>query len=250
MTNTHCIFCGGYKPKSKEHILPKWLQTEVMGSTKAPHKGTHIVFPWSVPVSERKHSGETLVYGKVCKECNNGWMNDLELSSSPLIKDVICNETKSKPWSLDNVNLVSKWVWKTVMMINYGSNYRKIIPENHFQYLFNQQSILDGVLFDIAFLKNSVDGIEWRQSQNFALLGKGENIEGKRIYSKDSYIFGLAINKLLFRVVYWPDYSVEVNPRKSLSMERFFPRDKKIQFGLVPIIDSIEKSSMSIVLYN
>jgi hypothetical protein len=68
---------------------------------------------------------------------------------------------------------------------------------------------LDGVLFDIAFLKNSVDGIEWRQSQNFALLGKGENIEGKRIYSKDSYIF-----------------------------------------GLVPIIDSIEKSSMSIVLYN
>ena len=108
MTNTHCIFCGNYREKSKEHILPKWLQVELMGSTKGPFAGTHIIFPWPTPVDERKHSGESLVFGNVCKSCNNGWMNDFEVEAKPLLLDVINNNSKAKPWFIGDISIITK----------------------------------------------------------------------------------------------------------------------------------------------
>ena len=135
------------------------------------------------------------------------------------------------------------------MMINWGSNYRRIINESNFKYLYQNRAIITGTHFDIAFSKRKLKGVEWRQSQNFAILGTEKDLNNTRHFRRDSYIIGLSLNRVLFRVTFWPDPQGNVNPRESRSMECLFPRDEPIKFDHVPVIDSFETIGLGIVTY-
>jgi len=249
MAKINCIFCEEYREKAEEHIWPRWL-CDFMGETgKGEFTGLHFHFPWPKPVSVRKQSIESLVYGNVCKRCNNGWMSELENQCSPLLKDVIENKRKANSWGSNEAELIAKWSFKTSVMINSGTNYRKIIEKKLIREFYKTQTLPEKVTIDFAFLRPSEKRLEWRQSQMFALLGPEHIIENVRRFKSTSFIICLIINDLIFRVLYWEDRNCVINPNNYQDSMRLYPFERQISFKTVPELDSIETMSSSIVIY-
>ena len=249
MAKINCIFCEQYGNKAKEHVWPMWL-LDFMGETgRGEFTGLHFNFPWSRPLSVRKQSIESLVYGNVCNKCNNGWMSELENQCSPLLKDVISNKEKAGPWELREVKLIANWAFKTSVMINSGSNYRKIIGKDLIRVFYNTQSLPQSVTVDLAFLKSDELRLEWRQSQMFFILGPEHIIKNVRCFLSSSFIICLIINNFIIRVAYWEDNNCVLNPNNDKECKRIYPFERLISFRTTPVVDSIESMSNSVVIY-
>lgn len=93
-----CIFCGKAKV-SREHIIPVWA-AEVLAKTKPPPSRPDKVVVgahrrWSegaeVDVSQEwfARHGVNFIVKCVCKECNEGWMSDIESAAKPIVTAMI-----------------------------------------------------------------------------------------------------------------------------------------------------------------
>lgn len=120
-----------------------------------------------VTKSRRSHSLDSFVNKRICVGCNGGWMKKLEDSSRKWIirlmnLDGVDEKSFWNELGKDYKNL-AKWAYKTAIVLNYSSNYRKIVPEDHFHLLYCSK-IPNGVHINIAFT-NSNKELEWIQSQ-------------------------------------------------------------------------------------
>jgi hypothetical protein len=196
-----CIFCEQHKGKSKEHIWPKWLQYEIGGSKESYYQGVHLspIFPKST----RIHSGESLVYGHVCNECNNGWMSKLEAECKPIIIRVLNNRNAVISLNKIERQKISLWAFKTALIINAGSNYRKIIPDTHYSHLYKHQIIIKNVKIDVGFLPDE-KALAWRQSQiSFGLMQqKDQELFHEKL--QNSYKISMQIKHFGIRVSFFP----------------------------------------------
>lgn len=248
MSRVTCIFCRNKSERAKEHIWPRWIQNYVNGSTKATNIGRHIS-PIARTISERKQSGESLVYGNVCKDCNSGWMSDLETQVIPIIKDVYEKGQDAKNWSKEDSKTFATWAFKTILMINVGSNYRNIVRKVHFKNIYNLKRPPKEVQIEIGLLEEINDGLEWRQTQVSGVVGPESSIKGKnKKHSKKSYVIGFTIGSLITRVIYWPDHSAKINTKSSYKV--IWPEPKEIQFNNLKLIDSIESMGIGLVSYD
>ena len=198
-SNRKCIFCEKTNKLSNEHIFAQWLLKELDiydHEVAMAHISTI-----GIPISERKHSFSNLVNGLVCKECNNGWMSDLEgnckahiINLMNMNDDEIKNEIK---FLSDNNEMFAKWAFKNAIMLNSATNYRALVPLSHFLDLYNG-IIPKGVFIDLAFCSN--DGsLTWRQSHG-ALIVKDSSIPMDPLASK--YQISFQLKHLLIKIRY------------------------------------------------
>ncbi|OFY09302.1 MAG: hypothetical protein A2X05_12710 [Bacteroidetes bacterium GWE2_41_25] len=226
-----CIFCQKQKEKSKEHIWPRWLQTLIGGTEQSFYQGVHLspIFP----ISTRIHSGESLVYGHVCNECNNGWMSKLEAECKPLIIKLIINRHFIDSLSKTDRQKISLWAFKTALIINAGSNYRKIIPDSHYSHLYRHQIIIKNVKIDIGFLP-SEKALSWRQSQiSFGLMHQNDK-ENFHELLKNSYKVSLQINNIGIRVSFFPhvkEFGYKISFSEKEKNLRIWPYQKNSLFN-------------------
>jgi hypothetical protein len=83
-----CIFCGvgldasqSILPaaQSKEHVFARWLRDAVTNNRMTMYETT-----LGQPTTQlRQVPMSNLVNSRVCKECNNGWMEELESRTDP-----------------------------------------------------------------------------------------------------------------------------------------------------------------------
>jgi hypothetical protein len=91
-----CAYCG-QKGSTKEHVWPRWIRNHALNAmgvdddnlvTYAATTETRA----AVPVEARRrfgHSRLTLTIKRVCRECNNGWMSQLEEAVQPVLTPMI-----------------------------------------------------------------------------------------------------------------------------------------------------------------
>lgn len=163
-----CVFCESTENLTKEHVLPKWLQKSINGSTRTNFKGVHLSFIGQ-SLSERNGSGNTLVFSEVCAECNNGWMSRLENDVKPILQR-LSFEQNPKKISRHDRKLVATWVIKTAMMIHFSSNYRTILPRSLAKNLRPDANIPSGIKVYLGN-KKSINELSWIQgSFNFGVI--------------------------------------------------------------------------------
>ncbi len=164
MSTKKCPFCNGSlsRNSSNEHIIPKWLMgflnisDEMVTPTHQSSKDGRIV-------SKRRHLLTNLVSGGICANCNNGWMSDLETENMATLKALIKGSLKtsslvpSQKWS------IARWIFKTAMMLNYGSNYTNKIPLDHFQYLYKHDDSLPDRVCVVIYQYPSNEAFHWIQ---------------------------------------------------------------------------------------
>jgi len=127
-----CVFCGQLKA-SKEHVYPKWLR-----SLQAPYDGVisvvetpqgNQVRPTQVPFG--------ITVNTVCRDCNTGWMHDLEEATRPLLTRMIRGQLCEL--TLTDQHLLAQWVYKTVLMIHEQSRAASLVPPGALQVIVQGQ---------------------------------------------------------------------------------------------------------------
>jgi hypothetical protein len=196
MTAKRCLFCGSARGLTKEHIIPQWLLGE-LGLTDQQLRMRHIS-TLGMTRSQRTHSFLGLVNAMVCEECNSGWMSRLEVAVKDSITKLMhLDDVKNVLGSLaDSHETIARWGFKTAIVLNYPTNYRNIVPEDHFHSLYHSR-IPEGVYINLALTENA-DVIQWRQSQTVIMIGDREYVSRP----KDVYKITMQFKHLLLRVCY------------------------------------------------
>lgn len=99
MTNWQCPFCGGNGKSTDEHVWAKWLRrTRGAQQLLSGHTGKRMPLEWPsmylsddgryTSTRERQRDWAELlphVTVKVCKDCNTGWMSQLETQAKEIV---------------------------------------------------------------------------------------------------------------------------------------------------------------------
>ncbi len=104
-----CLFCDNLSDgKSKEDVLPVWIQEKMKGKQRLVVNG----FSGERPIVGQAVK-PTVKTGCVCYECNNGWMSHLEGEArrilGPLMEDIHIMLDQDQKFT------IAKWATKTAM---------------------------------------------------------------------------------------------------------------------------------------
>ena len=109
-----CIFCRG-KVNSVEHAWPQWL----LKSVGAFDLQSQTEAQFGVESEEVRWLGPEITVKCVCQECNNGWMNKLEIAAKPVLASLI--NDLALPLSRSEQSTLSRWSIKTAMVFEMTS---------------------------------------------------------------------------------------------------------------------------------
>lgn len=202
MSNVACHFCGVRGERAKEHIWPLWLQ-EFLGTTEDEVFETHYALTGS-PVDHRKQSMNSLVSGGICRRCNNGWMSSMERSAAAVLRPLLQKPSLAgEPITAKQATDLSLWAFKTAIVRNLGTNYRRVVPPWHYRHLFKHRRLPKHVVVDAAVAPSHV-GLSGLQSQT--LFGIVRVVDQHRIHNVQRWIYNivLGIGPLLLRVIHLP----------------------------------------------
>jgi hypothetical protein len=205
MKQRKCILCHSVLSgkKSNEHIFPQWV-LEYFNIRKEKISPSH----WSIKnnkfVSSREHNLDNFLAGSVCGDCNNKWMSDLENSAKENI--IQLSEDRKGVIDLDEQErfILARWSFKTALMLNWGSNYFKNIPQDHYSYLYNNNNSLPERVAVVAQQHHYNRPFYWLQSSTWELLGNSFNDVRLEELENRSYKIGIQLKHLLLLVAYNP----------------------------------------------
>jgi hypothetical protein len=104
--------------------------------------------------------------GGVCKECNSGWMSQLEANVKPWFWRAVSTTKKVLYLDRKACSLLSTWVTKTDIALNWSSNYRKLFSADFVRGFGKKREPSRRLYIDLAFHGNR-NQIDWVQSQWF-----------------------------------------------------------------------------------
>lgn len=205
-----CVFCGNTE-LTREHIFAQWLLDE-LNIRKVKMGMQHYTF-YGYKISERPLTPNSLINGLVCRECNNGWLSQIE----DRVKSILVAILKYPSFELitllkEQHNLLSLWTFKTAMILNHASNYRKIIPKRHFRYIYKHRRIPENVTVLMGITKNKAE-LDWVQSQGVMHVGNVSIANDPRY--RDIYKITIQIDHLLLKVIYSPFYDYKYDHKEN-----------------------------------
>ena len=113
-----------------------------------------------------------------------------------------------------------------------GKNYRSIVPEEHYRYLYGPKAIPSGVYVDLGFCP-SHSGLSAMQSQTlFGFLLPDDTDKAAQV-QRDLYNITLAVGPMLLRTIYFPlpRYSVVASPPFEGEAKRLHPSPGSCSLG-------------------
>jgi hypothetical protein len=133
LSTQHCVFCSvALQPshlqlsgsRTKEHVYARWYRDHVV------HDRIKLftVDGQEPPVLHQKEHLNNFINNSVCKECNNGWMSNLETSVDPIV-DKLTSGTDIKALSTEEVETLARWTAKTAIVLGYILPVSIIVPE-------------------------------------------------------------------------------------------------------------------------
>jgi hypothetical protein len=221
-TMTVCDFCGHRGPRAKEHIWSAWLLRE-FGLETSTMDNTHIALAGGA-VSKRVQSASSMRYGRVCSTCNNGWMSELESDVKPILMELISSIDSKDKLVEDEANVLALWAFKTAIVRNAGTNYRSIVPKEHYRYLYEVRKIPPGVYIDLG-LCPSHSSLSALQSQTLLGFLLPEDASATTKLQQHLYNITLAVGPLLLRTIHFPhqSYAVLASPSFESGTQRLYP---------------------------
>jgi hypothetical protein len=82
-------------------------------------------------LKQRTHVAQSFVEGRVCKECNNGWMSSLEKHVRSLLRDLMSGQRTLHALSAEERLLLARWTAKTAFVLSNAAPLDAVVPEDH-----------------------------------------------------------------------------------------------------------------------
>lgn len=224
MGKVRCLFCAETRKRAKEHLWPGWLQRELEGGT-ALRTETHYAIAGQ-PVNRRTLQNGALVLGRVCETCNTGWMSKLERRAIDVLRPLLSTESLvGRDMTPEKCAVLAVWAFKTAIVRNRGTNYKKLVPDSHFRMLYDTRTVPEDVFVDLAVCPahRTLGAV---QSQTLAgMLTRGDEATFDEQRSR-AYNICLGVGPILMRVVHLPlpGYEVTVRLAHGRRAIRLWPR--------------------------
>lgn len=239
MRRVVCVFCRQERKRGKEHVWPQWLQEQVEGGTALRHE-THCTLA-GTRVTRRTLQNKSLVLGDVCEHCNSGWMSELECDAITVLRPLLSAPVilGSQLTTAGCVTL-ARWAFKTAIVRNWGTNYRMIVPAEHFALLHDKRSIAESTFIDLAVCPASRRLGAVQSQMATGLVTRGD--EGMIAAALSNvYNITLGVGPLLLRVVHLPFVGYEVKSflaggRQAL---RLWPNPNAVTFSLENVVENL-----------
>lgn len=131
-----CIFCDSLltSVRAEEHVVPRWLM-EYLGVTDDKLYLAVARSQDDTILKDRKHVAANFVEGRVCRDCNKGWMRDLEERSKELLKPLIEGTVNLLSISDEERAMLAKWATKTGYVLSHAAPLKKVPPSSHMRYI-------------------------------------------------------------------------------------------------------------------
>src|SRR5216684_5194192 len=112
--------------RAREHVFPRWLLEYFRVNVDELFQGKHLTF-FGQAVETRVQGAHTIVQGRVCEPCNNGWMSELESAVQPLFLSM----DEGYPLSIlaSGLQSLAAWTFKVLGLYNITMNFHTLITE-------------------------------------------------------------------------------------------------------------------------
>lgn len=152
VTKPRCLFCGSTTAKrSREHVLrrafkQKFTSVSSLTFARQVDSGVDLL---EVPITQFD-----LTINEVCRECNQGWLNDLENLMEPIIDDLIEGRS-GRGLSSAQIQALGYWALLRSMLLTYISP-RGRVPRSLFERVHRDRSVPPGCYVQLAASTHSV----------------------------------------------------------------------------------------------
>jgi hypothetical protein len=142
-----CILCSG-NTLTNEHAFPQWLRKVIPGEDEL------IRHRWIAPdenesTREWTHVELDFKTKAICRNCNVGWMKNLEDSAKPYLTSMIQGRGRNL-YEIGKL-IIAYWVLKTIMMIDLAQEDRyQSIPLEDYLELFKAKGVLPNTYIWLA----------------------------------------------------------------------------------------------------
>ena len=206
----YCIFCNTQLTKkntTREHVIAEWL-IEYLNIRELEISPTIYNPLLEKNTAERNfHTLNNFRAGSVCKTCNEGWMSQLEIETMDVLKKLIYSSIEIKDIPTHKKNILAKWIFKTILVLNTASNFYKNIPGYHYKDIF--EGSLPGNLLITAtpYLADR----PYKHFETSAWTGENTTIEELKEIASNAYKVSLQLGNIIFMVAYCPDNNWKYN---------------------------------------
>lgn len=141
---------------SREHAIPQWIGEVLHGAAgESGDWTTSYAFGSPSGNCTRRHPAEsnrpTVVVKRVCRDCNSGWMSDIEGEAKPILEPMIIGRPCTL--SLEDQLSVATWATKTAMVLEYIRSDLFVTTEEERRVLAGGHRPPDGFRVRLAAMK-------------------------------------------------------------------------------------------------
>lgn len=182
-----------------------------------------------MPLNSRTQSAGSMLLGKVCASCNGGWMSQLESETKPVWLALFADQPQRDTLDEREVHSLALWSFKTALVLNAASNYRKIIPSMHYSHLFSARGVPADVFIDLGYCPRA-QPLTWTQTQTSYGLVLDQDKGALKNCQAGSYNIVLGLPGFLVRIIGlpFPGYTIGVDSDGCNRTRRLHPEPSSI----------------------
>jgi hypothetical protein len=153
-------------------------------------------------LSTRRSTFDGLLEGRICAECNSGWMSTLETDAQGIVLDIADGRRRLSGLDTEERFCLARWATKTAYTLNSAANFPLKVPSGHLLHLASQGAPIDGVrVYGAQFEGHTkltwVQGPIWRTESEALVQRRYDAL------AHDSYKVALQVAGLMLLVAYW-----------------------------------------------
>jgi hypothetical protein len=147
--------------------------------------------------------------GRICPDCNNGWMSELESEAMGVLKPLMDGQMAFEQLSEEEKRILTRWSFKTAIVLNSGSNFYKLVPLEHYELVYNNK--FPATLLVTATSHNPNSRFYLAEINNW--VGGNSKVDKSKLRKgvEDAYKTVMQFRNLILMVAYWPIYGWKYN---------------------------------------
>lgn len=189
--------------RAKEHAIPNWL-IQYLNLKDWSCRSIGYGNDGYALNSKANIGSQSLLAGRVCISCNNGWMSALEGNVKPVLISLLDASRTLTDLNAEQRILLARWTVKTAYMINHTWKEPPIILPNHLEQLYKGKTSLPNGVTVFAHQHPVSSYIGWIQGRDWPCIYLLSDEKDARAMHARSYRLALQIGNLLLLVAYWP----------------------------------------------
>lgn len=201
-----CLFCDGKLSgkRAKEHVIPQWLLAHLQLTEEDLFQYVARSADRSV-IRKRVIPNRAFVEGRVCEDCNVGWMRELEESAAPLLKSLIDGVRTVHALSEEERFLAARWATKTAYVFSSATPLKKPVDRSHLQSLREHERHLPAGIGVFAQQHVPTGKASYFQENTWPHFSESDpGTQSVARTSDAGYKIALQFDRLILLIAYWP----------------------------------------------